>query len=218
MAANLRSSTRGKQPTEPSMPTGVLLQRAMELSPRQEHSVSPSADTDPIARRSDIQDLRDLIQGLVQAVNDHKAYVDQKLTELSDNLKQHFQSQVDGIQNYVDTEIASIGHRVSDIEQRLTDVETATEKPDFDPEVSVIVSNLPVEENEDITEAVSQMVRQGLSLPETRCPVVKAMRLPQRNHGNRTNNRLPGREENGATSKGKSEGYSIMAECILAVV
>lgn len=73
--------------------------------------------------------------------------------------------------------------RVDTIEAKVDRMEKK-EKPDFDPEVSIIVANFPTKENEDIKEEMSAMVRRGLQIPEGTCPVVRAVRLPLRRQQN----------------------------------
>ena len=93
---------------------------------------------------------------------------------------------------YSTLSLCQVVRRVEDIEEKVKKVEDKVVVPEYDPEVSVIVSNLPVIDEEDPMEYASEVVRRGLSLPEGTCPIVRATRLPQRqNNGDRPNTRPP---------------------------
>ena len=187
--------------------SGSLVQKVLQLSPTPTLPPGQADNTamngqnsgaktvidpsDPIARRSDIQELRSLIEGLTKLVNDQRAYVDLKLSEMSQNLKDHFQAKFTETNDHVEREITRVGSRIDDLETRVHQTEEATARPEFDPEVSIIASNIPVSEDEDIMEIAQTLVREGLSIPETTIPVVRAMRLPARTQGSRPNNRPP---------------------------
>lgn len=144
-----------------------------------------SNQNDAPATKSDIEGLRTLIQGLVKTFEDHKSYVDRRLDEVSNGLKDHFKSQMEDLHKHVDTEISQVVSRLDSVETRMLIVENDTKRGPFDPEVSIIATNMEYQADEDIEEKASDLVRTGLSLPEDVCPVVRALRLPDRNvsHG-----------------------------------
>lgn len=92
MGPKTRESTKKMASTE-GIGAGSLLEKVLPLSPSQTGAnrsvyLSPEKDSEdnPIARKSDIKDLRTLIEGLVQSFENHRNYVDQQLTKLSDGL------------------------------------------------------------------------------------------------------------------------------------
>ena len=114
----------------------------------------------------------------------HRAYVDEKIIELTTEFKssciENFkkcQADIENMQHYVDTEVGRLVTRMDDLESKVNNMEN---KEEFDPEVSIIATGMPFTVHEDINNKAKQLVRQGLGLREEACPVVRAKRLLQR--------------------------------------
>lgn len=157
--------------------------------------IRSSKATDPA--QVSMGDLYQLIQQLTLSVNQQKESFQSEIKNLNDRLskyedsmqahvqtvgdaiKAQIKSSVDDLQLYVDQEISRVTTRLDDFQTRLTALEEK-ETPDFDPEVSVILSKVPFTVGENIQEKVETIVHRELGLPQIR--VVRSMRLPQRNN------------------------------------
>ena len=108
--------------------------------------------------------------------------MEQQLKLFSDGLKQHITDSVTELRNYVDAEIGRISTQINEITEKVAILEDK-QTPEYDPEVSIILSKVPVNEGEDIYEVTKSIIHEALDLPDV--PVVRATRLPQRQQGDR---------------------------------
>ena len=184
VSRTLDSSTEN---TEPDAPAQVDL---ISKSPRSEPIMSlGSGSTQYLA-------LTELIQEVKNAVEEHKQtmteeirkiqdsqakfqeHVDKQLQTLGNNLKTHIQNSVDEMRKYVDGEMGKMSSKITEIEEKVAGLE-AKETPEYHPDVSIIMSKVPMEEDEDIKSVVDKIIHDELALPQVQ--VIRAMRLPQRN-------------------------------------
>lgn len=123
------------------------------------------------------QSVSQQIQQLSANFEAHKTHMDNQLIRLSDSIKQQIQDSINDIQRYVDVEVGRLTSQIEDITTRVSTLEAA-QTPDYDPEVSVIMSMVPQTDGEDIQKVAEDIIHEGLGIPEV--PVVRAMRLRQR--------------------------------------
>ena len=125
---------------------------------------------------------------------------------MGSDIKSHIKESIEDIQQYVDTEVGRITTQIEDVVTRVSAL-MDTQTTEFDPEVPVIMSRVPQNEDEDIHQTAEKIIHEGLRLPEVR--VVRAMRLLQRGSHTRAASTYPTRQS----------GVSrvILAECTLSV-
>jgi hypothetical protein len=101
------------------------------------------------------------------------------ITKLGDSLKGLLKDSIDDIQQYVDMEVGRINSQLQDIQTRVSVIEEKQQQNlEYDPEVSVIMSKVPMTAGEDIQKVAENIIHEGLGIPEI--PIVRAMHLPQR--------------------------------------
>ena len=163
----------------------------------------------PGSRPSEYSELIQLIKQLQSSVDDHKqtmtaeikklhesqkefqAHVDERITTLGNSMKESMKESIkqcmDDMTKYVDGEVGRICSQLNDVQDRVTAVE-AKQTPDYDPEVSVIMSKVPMTPNEDIQKVAEKIIHEDLSLPDVQ--VVRATRLGQRNQNQQPGQRV----------------------------
>ncbi len=109
--------------------------------------------------------------------DDLHAHLDTVLEQTTRSIKKQITDSADEVQAYVDGEVGRITSQIDDVVKRVTSLEE-TQTPDYDPEVSVIMSRVPQSEGEDIQQVAEKIIHEGLHMPEV--PVIRAMRLGQR--------------------------------------
>ena len=106
-----------------------------------------------------------------------QTYIEKQFKEISENLKKHMNEEIKKIETYVDSEVGRVCERMNDMETKLNNVKDH-ETPEYDPEVSIIMSKVPKVADENIQLIAEKIIHEHLDLPGI--PIVRAMRLPQR--------------------------------------
>ena len=161
----------------------------MDLVNKCAHALSPTsqqkqnADHDSKTKHDEMSDIRQLIMDLKISVESHKDSVDRKLEELGRDMKNAFAEKIDSLKNYVELEVSQMTTKMDDLDTRLKAVESkpALKGEDYDPEVTVVATGVPFQEDEVIEDKVSDIVRRGLGLRDI--PVVRSQRLRARGSG-----------------------------------
>lgn len=158
----------------------------------------PTSGDTTLEGHADLDKIYQLIVGVKDSLDAHKQSVENQIKQLSDNfhahldtkldqfgqsLKKEIKDSVEDLQQYVDSEVGRITSQINDVVARVTTLEQRPppeEKPvpDFDPEVSIIMSKVPQNQDENIQEVVEKIIHEGLEMPEVR--VVRAMRMRPR--------------------------------------
>lgn len=104
-----------------------------------------------------------------------------KVTEEVDNLKKHFDTTIEKkfkeVMDYVDKEISVVSRRVTELEGKMEDVQEIQEKEaEFNPDTTIVAINVPHEEDENLIEKVTRMIRRDLSI---NAPIVRVARLKE---------------------------------------
>ncbi len=190
--------TRGKDKESDS-----LVEKVKQLSPGSHASLGTGGLLTRTARKSQTQQMPtnidlpmiyQLIMEVKDAFDEHKQMVSTQISELTSNFEDHVKEQIatmeanikeeikksaEQLTNYVDLEVGRLTSQIEDVKTRVTTLEQ-NNRPEFDPEVSIIMSKVPKQEGEDIQKIAEEIIHEGLRLPEV--PVVRAMRLRQREH------------------------------------
>jgi len=179
-----------------------LIEKVRQLSPGSQASlniVSTSFTSTPVRNGSphdnvDLVQIHQLILEVKETLDSHKqtvsqeirklndnfqAHLDDRITKLGDSLKSLLKDSIQDIQQYVDMEVGRINSQLQDIQTRVSVIEEKQQQNlEYDPEVSVIMSKVPMTAGEDIQKLAENIIHEGLGIPEI--PIVRAMRLPQR--------------------------------------
>lgn len=131
---------------------------------------------------------RDEIKKTLQShQNEIKQTLDNQNTELKKlklSLTKTIETEVKKLQTYVDQEIARVVTRIETVETKIQEMQLKQEESDkFSTDVTIVVSGLPFDDEENIAEKVDDLIRRGALVPGIR--IVRAIRLP-------TNNLRPG--------------------------
>lgn len=166
--------------------TEVSALRSQTTDPQDEsdnHNSSGQVDLTQIHQlilevRNSLNSHKQTVSQQIQKLNDSfEAHIDNQMSILSRGIKQQIQDSINDIQKYVDMEVGRLSSQIEDITARVSTLEKA-QTPEYDPEVSVIMSMVPQHEGEDIQQTAEDIIHTGLNLPDV--PVVRAMRLRQR--------------------------------------
>ena len=132
------------------------------------------------------QEVTKEIRQLNDKVAKSEIHIQEQIDSLGENIKEHIKTSVDNLQTYVDGEISRIVSQINDIQARVSAIEEK-QVVEFDPEVSVIMTRVPLTADENIEQKINGLINHDLGLPQIKA--VRVMRLPQRNG---PQNRRPG--------------------------
>ena len=104
--------------------------------------------------------------------------IEQQIQSLTDDVKARVAAGIKEMTEYVDGEMGRVCTQVNDVQERVAVLEDK-QVPEYDPEVSIILSKVPVTQDEDIRQVTEKIIHDELSLPDVQ--VVRACRLRQRN-------------------------------------
>ncbi len=134
---------------------------------------------------ADITTLKNIICQLVNDHNQYKLKIDTTIQQLSDPSdtnrdaslvkKSDLEQAVKDVKDYADKESSLIIARIAVIEDRLDKLEKAN---DFDPEITVIASNVPCQDGEIAIDVARDIIECGLGIRDI--PVIRAKRLTPR--------------------------------------
>lgn len=143
-----------------------------------------------------LHQIKSLIVQLQKSFDEHKEDMKKKLAsqtkalktveknleeKLCEKLCSKIEDEVKGLQDYLDLELARFTSRLEGIEKRVEVLEQESEEKDrFNPEKTVVVINLPYEDDEDIRDKAETLIRQGLRCVDV--PVVRVMRLESKSN------------------------------------
>lgn len=134
--------------------------------------------------------LKAMEEKLDQIMAEQKGLKQSLATKL-DKLEKKIKDECTMISDTVTMEMAQINNRLTDIETKVLDVEktmreelvslkarveTVEEDKSFDVDVTVVCYNIPYDDEEDLDEKATELVRDGLGL---NLPVVRTMRTPR---------------------------------------
>ena len=139
-------------------------------------------------RSPDLKQVYDLISEIKTSIDQHKVEVNKRVKELStqvqqmnvtitSTIKEEVRAATKNIEEYIDSEISRVSVRIDGIEEKVRKIEDS-QHVEYDPNVSIIVSKLPVTPDEDVQQIAEDIVHNALQLPAVQ--VVRAMRLRQR--------------------------------------
>ena len=99
---------------------------------------------------------------------------------LEKNFTEKLESEIQSLQTYIDQEIGRITSRIDTIEGKVKNIEgQQIASREFNYEETVVISNLPHKEHENLDHVINNMIRHGLKLSSV--DVVKTKRLPTKN-------------------------------------
>ena len=122
-----------------------------------------------------------MIRNLTASVDSCRDSLNMRVDAMERNIKAEIRNEMKQLQDYVDLNIAQIVNRVEALEGKVEALQQQQERPDYDPEVTVVARGLVYEQDEDVHEKASTMLRRGLGLRDI--PIVRAMRMT--GYGNR---------------------------------
>lgn len=129
--------------------------------------------------KKETADLKALLKSLQESLDEHKSDMTTKLDSLEKKIGQDIKDSVKDLQDYFDIEIVRITERCDKIDERVKKLENVqTQRETYDPETTIVVTGLPVEDDEDIVDKAAKLIRQGLGVRDV--PPVRAMRLTSR--------------------------------------
>ena len=140
------------------------------------------------------QKLQRLMLELQQSFAEHQENMKKQLDEQNNDIKKRIENQTkmvkklekslkdkieqesQSLKDYIDGEIGRMVTRIDNIEERIQRLVVKQEEIEkFDYDTTVIISNLPYEPTEDLTNKVDRLVREGLRLHDIE--IVRVLRL-----------------------------------------
>ena len=143
---------------------------------------------------SSTQQLKVLILQIQQSLEEHKEDMKKKLSaqnisiktmeknltkKMSDNLELvtvKIEDEVKKLQLYIDQEVGRLTSRLNEMEEHVNALEKRNDEINkFNPDETIVVINLPCEEDENIMVKAGHLIRQGLRCANVK--IVRALRL-----------------------------------------
>ena len=128
--------------------------------------------------KEEFAELKDLLLGMQQSMTVQGNEITSRLNKLDENIDQ-MKASMSQIQEYFNEELAKFNTRCETIEKKIQKMEDDQGKKDeYDPETSLIAFGLQEDVDENVSEKISILIREGLKL--NGLAVVRAVRLPSR--------------------------------------
>ena len=168
------------------------------MSDRSKRSASQNVSFHESDQDITLHSIKRLMVGLQKSFDEHKDDVKKRLEEhkndfkkkidnqsksinkLEQSIKSTIQLEIKGLQTYIDQEISIMVNRMKDLESRIAKIEEKQEDNDlYNYDTTVIISNMPYEQGEDLNLKVDTLLRNGLHV--TGLNVVRVLRLNSHN-------------------------------------
>lgn len=179
------SSSEFSSPTGPPCGQSRSGDQNTQKAPRDSSTgVLRSPPPPPPSVEAQLADIRIMIRNLAASVDSCRDSLSKRVDSLEVNIKTEIKQDIKQLQEYVDINIAQVMSRVEAVEGKVDAIQQQQqiqENKEYDPEVTVVAIGLHYEEDEEIHDKVSHMLRRGLGIRDM--PVVRAKRMSR--NGNR---------------------------------
>ena len=136
----------------------------------------------PPSIEAQLADIRVMIRNLTASVDSCRDSLNKRVDSLETNIKTEIRKEIKQLQDYVDMNISQVVTRVEALEGKVEAFQQQQcENKEYDPEVTVVARGLNYQEDENVREKATDMLRRGLGLRDM--PVVQAKRM--RGYGNK---------------------------------
>ena len=125
-------------------------------------------------------DMQEEIVSLRKSIDKLTSNVNKKFSNLEKTFGTMLDAKAKEIKDSIDIDVGLLVSRIERVEQKMNEINEWTEPPrvHFDPDVTVVLSNMPQQENEDIEALATEFLAEDLALPEL--VVVRAMPMRSR--------------------------------------
>jgi hypothetical protein len=113
--------------------------------------------------------IKALLLELKDSQDRMKASFEQRLSNLEKSIKGKMDDKFKDLKDYVEVEVEILNKKIMKLDDRVKDFENlaiSNQTEQFSPDVTVVAINLMERSNENIDEVVSDMISNGLCLPE----------------------------------------------------